>query len=165
MRCLFHSREGLTGPRPRPSAIVYVYNTCHVRYARASPQHPYLYTCPPPHSITTTAPSAFSVATMPSPSSFGTASRIIFGAPSTNFLLSTKLRPSMLLISLITFGFAAASKLCSFRLNSVFSSCFAGASSSSAGAAAAGADGPAAKPPTGRSGMLRRLCGGWSVDG
>jgi midasin len=58
------------------------------------------------------------------------------------------------------FGLAAASKDSSFRLKSVFSWA-AGAASSSTGAAA-GAAGPAAKPPTGRSGMLRRDCGrGW----
>jgi len=62
------------------------------------------------------------------------------------------------LISLITFGFAVASKDCSLRLNSVFSSCFGAASSSSTGAAtAAGAPPPPPeKPPIGISGMLSR---------
>lgn len=110
------------------------------------------------YSNSTLAPSSFSVATIFSASSFGTESFISLGALSTNFLESTKLSPSRFLISLMTLGFAAASKDTSFTENRVFS-CAAGASSSgsdAAGAAAAGA--AAANPPTGKSGMLSRDC-------
>ena len=127
--------------------------------------HPYKYSVTPPqcqqnqthiYSITTTAPRPFSVSTIFSPSSFGTPSFIVFGALSTNFLLSTKLNPSIDLISLMIFGFAAASNDCSFRLKSVFSCAAGAASSSSASAAAGAAAGPAENPPIGMSGMLRR---------
>jgi midasin len=79
------------------------------------------------------------------------------GALSTNFLESTKLRPSKFLTSLMTLGLDPASNDCSLMVKSVFSAA-AGAASSSSTGAAAGAAGPAAKPPTGRSGMLRRVC-------
>lgn len=111
------------------------------------------------YSITTFAPRFFIVSTSFSPSSFGTDSFRTFGTASTNFLLSTKLRPRYDLISLIILGFEPASIDSIFRLNSVFS-CGAGATSSSAGGVAAAALGAAAaaNPPTGRSGMLRRVC-------
>ena len=115
----------------------------------------------PSQSIVTTAPNAFIDSIIFSDSSFGTPSFICFGAPSTNFLLSTKLKPSILLISLITFGFAAASNDLSVRVKSVFSWAAGAATSSSTGAAAAaGAAGPAAKLPMGISGILRRDCTG-----
>lgn len=91
-----------------------------------------------------------------SASSFGTDSFICLGAASTNFLLSTKLRPSRFLISLIILGFAPASNFSSFRVKRVFSAAAGAASSASSAAAGAAAAGAAAKPPTGRSGMLRR---------
>ncbi|KAF1937408.1 midasin [Clathrospora elynae] len=106
----------------------------------------------------TVAPSAFSVSTIFSASSLGTPSFIILGALSTNFLLSTKLSPSIDLTSLMTFGFAPASNFSSLRLKSVFSWAAGAASSSSTGAAAAGPAAPAANPPMGMSGMFRRVC-------
>ncbi|KAM3068055.1 hypothetical protein ACMFMG_012214 [Clarireedia jacksonii] len=106
------------------------------------------------YSIVTTAPSSFKVAMIFSASSFGTPSFIIFGALSTNFLLSTKLKPSMLLISLMILGFAAASNEASLRLKRDFSCCTGAASSSSTGAAAGA--GPAANPPMGISGIFSR---------
>lgn len=107
--------------------------------------------------MVTVAPSPFMVAIIFSASSLGTESFIIFGALSTNFLLSTKLNPNRFLISLMTLGFAPVSNACSFMLNSVFSWAAGAASSASSAAAAAGAAaGAAAKPPTGRSGMFRR---------
>jgi len=107
--------------------------------------------------MVTVAPSSFIVAIIFSASSFGTDSFIILGALSTNFLLSTKLRPSRFLTSLMTLALAAASNFSSLRLNSVFSAAAGAASSASSAAAAAGAAaGAAAKPPTGRSGMFRR---------
>ncbi|KAK7560788.1 hypothetical protein IWX92DRAFT_28764 [Phyllosticta citricarpa] len=110
------------------------------------------------YSMTTTAPRAFIVSMIFSHSSLGTFSFICLGALSTNFFESTKLRPSMLLTSLMTLGFAPASKLCSFRVKSVFSCAAGAASSSSAASAAAGAAaGAAAKPPTGMSGMFKRV--------
>ena len=109
------------------------------------------------YSMTTTAPSSFIVATIFSASSFGTDSFMSLGALSTNFLESTKLRPSKFLTSLMTLGLDPASNDCSLMVKSVFSAA-AGAASSSSTGAAAGAAGPAAKPPTGRSGMLRRVC-------
>lgn len=112
------------------------------------------------YSMTTLAPTAFRVSMIFSASSLGTDSFIILGTDSTNFLLSTRERPSRLLISLMTLALEAASTVSSFRLKRVFS-CAAGAASSSsaaAGAAAAPPPGPAAtaKPPTGRSGIFRR---------
>lgn len=114
------------------------------------------------YSISTVAPSSFSVATIFSASSFGTESFISLGALSTNFLESTRLSPSRFLTSLMTLGFAAASNLTSLTLNRVFSWAAGASSSASAAAAAAGAAaaGAAAKPPTGRSGMLSRDCVG-----
>jgi hypothetical protein len=108
------------------------------------------------YSIVTFPPRAFNVSMIFSASSFGTASFIIFGALSTNFLLSTKLKPNMLLISLMIFGFDVASKDSSFRLKSVFSCCAGAASSSSTGAA--GAAGAVANPPMGMSGIFNRVC-------
>lgn len=104
------------------------------------------------------APSSFIAATIFSASSFGTDSFMTLGALSTNFLESTKLRPSRFLTSLMTLGLAAASNAWSFRVKSVFSAAAGAASSSSTAAAAGAAAGAAAaaKPPTGRSGMLRR---------
>lgn len=106
-----------------------------------------------PQSIVTTPPNPFIVSTIFSDSSLGTPSFICFGALSTNFLLSTKLRPSRLLISLMILGLAVASKDLSVSVNSVFSCTAGAASSSSTGAGAAGA---AKAPPMGMSGMLRR---------
>jgi midasin len=108
----------------------------------------------------TTAPSAFIVSMIFSASSLGTDSFMTLGALSTNFLESTRLRPSRLLISLMTLGLAPASNSFSLRVKSVFSAAAGAASSASSAAAAtepaAPAAGAAAKPPTGKSGMLRR---------
>jgi len=92
-----------------------------------------------------------------SASSLGTDSFMTLGALSTNFLESTRLKPSRALISLMTLGLAAASNSLSLRVKSVFSAA-AGAASSASSTTVEGAPaaGPAAKPPTGRSGMLRR---------
>ena len=120
---------------------------------------------PPSYSITTVAPRSFIVAMIFSASSLGTFSLSILGALSTNFLLSTKLRPSMLLTSLMTLALAVGSMPCSFRVKRFFSWAGAAASSASSTGAAAGA---AAKPPTGRSGMLSLLCatgGQWPAPG
>jgi midasin len=117
--------------------------------------------------MSTTAPSAFIVSMIFSASSLGTDSFITLGALSTNFLESTRLRPSSCLISLMTLGLAAASNSFSFRVKSVFSAAAGAASSaSSTGAAAPGAPAAAAaaKPPTGRSGMLRRDWSGGHVS-
>ncbi|KAI7596182.1 hypothetical protein KC316_g22 [Hortaea werneckii] len=109
------------------------------------------------YSILTTPPRPFKVSTIFSASSLGTPSFITLGADSTNFLLSTKLSPSMFLISLMIFGLAAVSNESNFSVKSVFSSCLGAASSgSSAGAAAAWAGPAAANPPTGMSGILSR---------
>src|SRR4051812_28640944 len=107
--------------------------------------------------MVTTAPNAFKVAMIFSASSLGTLSFNNLGALSTNFLLSTKLRPNMLLISLITLGLAAASNDSSFRLNIVFSAGAGAASSSSTGAGAA-APGAAAGAANAMSGMFSRDC-------
>ena len=110
-----------------------------------------------PYSIVTIPPNALMVSIIFSDSSFGTPSFICFGALSTNFLLSTKLNPSRLLISLMILGLAAASKDLSVSVNKVFSwAAGAGSSSSTTAGAAAGAA-AAAKPPTGKSGMFRRV--------
>jgi hypothetical protein len=61
------------------------------------------------------------------------------------------------LTSLMIFGFEAASKDLSVRLNSVFAGAAAGASSSSAGGGGAAAADGAAKEARGVSGMLRRV--------
>lgn len=109
----------------------------------------------------TVAPRSFMVAMIFSASSFGTDSFIILGALSTNFLESTRLRPSRFLTSLMILALAAGSNFSSLRLKSVFSAAAGAASSGSSAAAAAGAAppaGPAEKPPTGRSGMLSRDC-------
>jgi midasin len=112
------------------------------------------------HSIVTVAPSSFNVAIIFSASSFGTDSFMTFGAASTNFFESTKLKPSSVLTSLMTLGLAPASKDCSLTVNKDFSCAAGAASSASSAAAAAGvaADAGAAKPPIGRSGMLSRVC-------
>jgi hypothetical protein len=125
--------------------------------------YPFYYTAHAPiygiqcfYSITTVAPISFIVLMIFSASSLGTFSFIILGALSTNFLLSTKLRPSRLLTSLMTLALDAASMPCSFRVKRCFSAA-AGATSSASSATGAAA-GAAAKPPTGRSGMLSLFC-------
>lgn len=116
----------------------------------------YIHRAPRFHSIVTTAPSPFRVSIIFSDSSLGTPSFICLGALSTNFLLSTKLKPSKPLISLIILGFAAASNDLSVRVKSVFSCATGPACSSSTGA---GGTGAAAKaPPMGISGILSRDC-------
>jgi midasin len=102
------------------------------------------------------------VAIIFSASSLGTFSFMSLGALSTNFLLSTRLRPSRLLTSLMTLALDAASKPWSLRLKRVFSAAAGAASSGSS--TAAGAAGAAAKPPTGRSGMLSLVCGHGRTD-
>lgn len=112
----------------------------------------------PIHSITTTPPSALIVATIFSPSSLLTPSLSTLGALSTNFLLSTRLSPSMDLTSLMILGFDAASNDCSFSVKRDFSAAGGGASSSSAAAAAAAAGAAEAVAGAAKemSGMFRR---------
>ena len=86
------------------------------------------------YSTVTFAPKASMVDLIFSASSFTAPSLIILGALSTNFLASTKFKPSNAFISLIILAFDAASKLSSLTLNSVFN---AGASSSAFSASAA----------------------------
>ena len=114
--------------------------------------------------MVTTAPSSFMAATIFSASSFGTDSFMTLGALSTNFLDSTRERPRRFLTSLMTLGLAAASNFSSLRVKRVFSAAAGAASSSSTGAAAGAGPDAAAKPPTGRSGMLRRDCLGGRGD-
>jgi hypothetical protein len=105
-------------------------------------------------------------ATIFSPSSLLTPSFNTLGALSTNFLLSTKLSPSMDLTSLMIFGLDAASKDWSFSVKSVFSAAGGGASSSSTAAAAgpaAAEDEAAAGAAKEMSGILRRDCVGRRV--
>jgi midasin len=109
------------------------------------------------YSMTTTAPSALSASTIFCASSLGTPSFISLGALSTNFLLSTRLRLSRFLISLMTFGLDPASNDSSLRLNSVFSCLTGAASSSSSAAAGAAACAGAAKAASGASGMFSRV--------
>lgn len=112
----------------------------------------------PIYSISTTPPKPLIVSMIFVPSSFVTPSFITFGTLSANFLLSIKLRPSMLLTSLMILDLAAASNDINLSVKRDFS-CGAGAASSSSTGAGAAA---AAEPPEGaakeRSGMLRRDC-------
>ena len=108
--------------------------------------------------MVTTAQSSLRVAIIFSASSLGTDSFMVLGALSTNFLESTKLKPSKLFTSLMTFGLAVVSNDISLSVNSVFSAGAGAASSASAAAGAAAGAAAAANPPTGRSGMFSRDC-------
>ena len=110
------------------------------------------------YSKTTSAPRPFIRFCILSASSFGSPSFSILGAFSTNFFESTKLRPSMLLTSLIILGLEAGSNLISFTLNIVFSSTGSAAASSTgaAWAAEAAVVAGAAKEANAVSGILRR---------
>ena len=115
----------------------------------SSPQRHY-------YSIDTFPPNASKVLIIFSASSLGTPSFNTLGALSANFLLSTRLRPSIDLTSLIILGFDVGSKDSSFRVKSVFAAGAGAASSSSTGGGAAAAGPPDDGAENVMSGMLRR---------
>src|SRR3569833_1080802 len=131
--------------------------TCFFSHPPPTPYH-HKHPPSPVYSNTTVAPSSIMVAMIFSASSFGTASFMSFGALSTNFFESTKLRPSKLLISLMTLGLEPASKAVSLRLNTVFSADAGAASSSASTAAGAAGAAAAANPPMGMSVLFSRDC-------
>src|ERR1700733_12401679 len=110
--------------------------------------------------MATTPPKALIAATIFSPSSLLTPSLSTLGALSTNFLLSTKLRPSIDFTSLMILGFEAASKDWSLSVKRDFSAAGGGASASAAAEAAGAAEEEAAAAGAAKemSGMLRRDC-------
>jgi hypothetical protein len=108
------------------------------------------------YSIDTFPPNASKVLTIFSASSLGTPSFSTLGALSANFLLSTRLSPSIDLTSLMIFGFDVGSKDSSFRVKSVFAAGAGAASSSSTGGGAAAAAPPELEAEKDMSGILRR---------
>lgn len=111
----------------------------------------------PHHSIDTFPPNPSKTLTIFSASSFGNPSFNTFGALSTNFLLSTRLSPSIAFTSLMIFGFAVVSNDCNFKVKRVFAAGVGAASSSSAaGGGAVEAEGPDEAAAKDISGILRR---------